>query len=242
MRGVSHQQSISYRLCVCRRTVVRTRVTPMTESETGTENVQRPRLAPIERPKGFMMRLAYWGMRRQFGKVMTPVKVMSARVPESLKPSAAIVKFSMKGLRLDPALVLLIGDLASQINGCTFCLDLGRAMALRSNLDMGKFDALMDYKTNALFTERERAALAYAEEATRNKRVADATFENLRKHCTEREIVEITWANAIENFYNLTNLPLGIGSDGFCLLQQAKARTAADRTAGGEPTKAARSP
>ncbi len=212
--------------------------------ETETETVQKPRLAPIEHPKGFMMRMAYWGMRRQFGKVMTPVKVMSSRVPESLKPTAAIVKFSMKGLRLDPSLVLLIGDLASQINGCAFCLDLGRAMALRSHLDMRKFDALMDYPTSPLFTERERAALAYAEEATRHKRVSDATFENLRKHFTEREIVEITWANAIENFYNLTNLPLGIGSDGFCLIQQAKAGAAAGagHEADHEPATATRSP
>ncbi len=219
-------------------------MTRMTTSETVTETSHGPRLAPIEHLKGFMMRLAYWGMRRQFGKVMTPVKVMSARVPESLKPTAAIVKFSTKGLRLDPSLVLLIGDLASQINGCAFCLDLGRAMALRSYLDMRKFDALMDYKTSPLFTERERAALAYAEEATRNKRVSDTTFENLRKHFTEREIVEITWANAIENFYNLTNLPLGIGSDGFCLIQQVKAGTAAGAglKADQEPAKAARSP
>ncbi len=216
----------------------------MAAPETGTETGQKPRLAPIERPKGLMMRLAYWGMQRQFGKVMTPVKVMNARVPESLKPTAAIVKFSTKGLRLDPSLVLLVGDLASQINGCAFCLDLGRAMALRSHLDMKKFEALMDYKTSPLFTERERAALAYAEEATRNKRVSDTTFENLRKHFNEREIVEITWANAIENFYNLTNLPLGIGSDGFCLLQQAKAGTAAGagHAAGSDSGKAARSP
>ena len=216
----------------------------MTATETVTEAVQKPRLAPIEHPKGFMLRMAYWGMQRQFGKVMTPVKVMNARVPEALKPTAAIVKFSMKGLQLDPSLVLLIGDLASQINGCAFCLDLGRAMALRSHMDMRKLEALMEYKTSPLFTERERAALAYAEEATRNKRVSDATFENLRKHFSEREIVEITWANAIENFYNLTNLPLGIGSDGFCLLQSSKTGTAAGTApaTGSDSGKAARSP
>lgn len=216
----------------------------MSAAKTPMEESLKPRLAPIEHPKGFMMRLAYWGMKRQFGKVMTPVKVMSTRVPESLKPTAAIVKFSTKGLRLDPSLVLLIGDLASQINGCAFCLDLGRAMALRSHLDMKKFEALRDYKTSPLFTERERAALAYAEEATRNKRVSDATFENLRKHFSEREIVEITWANAIENFYNLTNLPLGIGSDGFCLLQRGQAGTAAaaGRTARSDSGKPTRSP
>ena len=199
----------------------------MSAPKTVTEEPLKPRLAPIEHPKGFMMRMAYWGMKRQFGKVMTPIKVVNARLPGSHQPTAAIIKFSQKGLQLDPSLVLLIGDLASQINGCTFCIDLGRAMVIRSHMDLRKFETLLDYKTSPLFSERERAALAYAEEATRNKHVSDATFENLRRHFSEREIVEITWVNALQNYYNLVNLPLGIGSDGFCLLQSAKAGTSA---------------
>ncbi len=43
-------------------------------------------------------------------------------------------------------------------------------------------------------------------------------------HFSEREIVEITWVNALENYYNLLNLPLEIESDGFCAI--AEARTA----------------
>ena len=53
-----------------------------------------------------------------------------------------------------------------------------------------------------------------------------ATFEALRRHFSEREIVEITWVNAVENYYNLINLPLGIESDGFCSLVQARAAQA----------------
>ncbi|MGH7635477.1 MAG: carboxymuconolactone decarboxylase family protein, partial [Gemmatimonadaceae bacterium] len=67
------------------------------------------------------------------------------------------------------------------------------------------------------------AALKYADEITRHKRVSDATFAALRKHFSEREIVEITFLNALENYYNLMNLPLEIESDGFCALVQQKA-------------------
>ncbi len=88
---------------------------------------------------------------------------------------------------------------------------------------MEKFDALPDYRTSPLFSDRERAALAYTEEATRQKRVADATFDTLRRHFNEREIVEITWLNALENYYNLINLPLEIESDGFCDIVQRRA-------------------
>ncbi len=82
----------------------------------------------------------------------------------------------------------------------------------------------MSHRASPLFEEEERAALAYAEGATRNKQASDETIANLRKHFTEREIVEITLLNTIQNFYNLTNLPLGIGSDTLRAFGQAKVR------------------
>jgi alkylhydroperoxidase family enzyme len=59
-------------------------------------------------------------------------------------------------------------------------------------------------------------------EITRHRHVSDATFETLRKNFNEREIVEITWINAIENYYNLISIPLEIGSDGFCAIAEAR--------------------
>ncbi|HEY4364330.1 MAG TPA: carboxymuconolactone decarboxylase family protein [Bryobacteraceae bacterium] len=181
------------------------------------------RLEPIEKPKGLMMRFAFWMARRQFGKVMTPMKVLYTRVPGMIKPSYAVVKFAEKGIGLEPGLKYMVPLLAGSINGCGFCVDLGRAVAMREHVSMEKLNALAEYRTSPVFTERERAALAYAEEVTRHKRVSDATFATLRKHFNEREIVEITWLNALENYYNLINLPLEIESDGFCALVQGKA-------------------
>jgi len=59
------------------------------------------RLEPIEKPKGLMMRIAFWMTRRQFGKVMTPMKVLYPRMPRMMKLSYEIVKFETKGIRLD---------------------------------------------------------------------------------------------------------------------------------------------
>src|ERR1700719_1514772 len=89
------------------------------------------RLKPIEKPKGLMMRIAFWMTQRQFGKVMTPMKVIYPRMPGAMKLSYEIQKFETKGIHLDPALHLMIASLASEINGCAFCLDLARAMAIR---------------------------------------------------------------------------------------------------------------
>jgi alkylhydroperoxidase family enzyme len=186
------------------------------------------RLQPIEKPTGVMMRLAFWMTRRQFGKVMSPMKVLYPRLPGLMKPFWAVQKFEMKGLGLPHELHLLITTLASSINGCGFCLDLSRAMAMREHVPMEKLDALPDYRTSPLFSDRERAALTYAEEATRHKHVGDATFETLRRHFSEREIVEITWVNAVENLYNLINRPLGIESDGFCALVQGRPQARGD--------------
>ncbi len=179
------------------------------------------RLEPIEKPKGLRMRIVYWMMRRGSGKVMTPMKVVTARMPGSMKLTFEIAKFAYKGIKLDPELHLMVGTFASQINGCGFCLDLARSTVIRKHLRMEKFNTLSEYRTSPLFSDRERAALAYVEEATRHKRVSDATFKALRKQFNDREIVEITWVNALENYYNLQNLPLEIESDGFCAIAQA---------------------
>lgn len=183
------------------------------------------RLLPIERPNGFVMRMAYWGTRKQLGKVMTPIKVICARMPGSLQALGGMLKFSSRRIQLDQELQILIGNLASQINGCTSCIDMARAMAVRERKDLAKVDSVMVYRTDPRFTARERAALTYAEEATRNKAVSDITYETLRVHFCEREIVEITWVNAFQNFFNLLNRPLGIGSDGLCSIAQERTRS-----------------
>lgn len=60
------------------------------------------RLERIEKPRGLMMRLAFFMTRRQFGKVMTPVKVLYPRMPGAMRLSYEIAKFETKGLKLEP--------------------------------------------------------------------------------------------------------------------------------------------
>ena len=118
---------------------------------------------------------------------------------------------------------ILVRTWPAMINECTFCVDIAKAASLYKHLTLDKLEALPSYRTSPLFDARERAALAYVEEATRRKHVDDATFAELQKHFNEREIVEITWLNALENYYNLLNLPLGIEADGLCAIAQRRA-------------------
>ncbi len=176
------------------------------------------RLKPVTQPTGLTMRIAYWMSKRQLGKVMTPLSVVYSRVPPSMKMGYGISKFTQSGMTLDRELMLILQTHTAQLNNCEFCVDIAKAIALRGRLGVERMSALSEFETSALFTEREKAALAYVGEATRNKKVSDETFERLQRHFSDVEIAEITILNAIENYYNLINIPLEIESDGLCAL------------------------
>jgi AhpD family alkylhydroperoxidase len=182
------------------------------------------RLDPVDRPPTLLARVATAMMRRQLGKVITPARVIYNRVPRMYAVAWQLVKLQRQGLTLDPELRLLIMSWVAMVNRCSFCVDIGRAMALREGLSLEKLHALPGWRTSVLFDDRERAALAYAEEATRERRVDDETFAALRKHFDDRQIAEITVVTAVENFYNLLNLPLGIEEDGLCAIAEGRRR------------------
>jgi alkylhydroperoxidase family enzyme len=71
-----------------------------------------------------------------------------------------------------------------------------------------------------LFSERERAALAYAQAITiTGQKVTDELFGRIRGHFSEPEIVELTAAVALENFRSKFNVALGIEAQGFCVIK-----------------------
>jgi AhpD family alkylhydroperoxidase len=176
------------------------------------------RIQPIERPRGLMMRVAYWMTRRKFGKVITPLKVVSARVPKSLRVTYEIAKMMERGFSLDKELQLLLHAHISEVNQCQFCIDIAQAVALREGGSLKKFKKLARYREDPVFSAAERAALAYVEEVSQTKTAGDATFADLRLHFSDQQIAEITLLNALENYYNLINRPLEIESDGLCAL------------------------
>lgn len=178
------------------------------------------RLQPIERPGGIKMRLAYWFTRRKFGKVITPMKVVTARVPNSMRASYEIAKMMESGFTLDKNLQFLLHTHISQVNQCQFCVDISHAFAVHEGGSLQKLHNLPNYRTDPAFTPAERAALAYVEEVSQTKTTSDATFDELRRHFNDVQIAEITMLNAFENYYNLMNRPLGIESDGLCALAQ----------------------
>lgn len=177
------------------------------------------RITPLEgRSAPLLLRLFNLASRRFYGQDMTPAKVL-AHNPRFLLASLGMSFFAEGKTRLDPATRLLAMHLVAEMNGCSWCLDFGAAMAQRRRIDAAKLHVVGDYATSPLFSPAERAALAYAAEVTQvGARVADTTFGALRAHFSEREIVELTVAVAAENFYNRCNAPLEVEAQGFCAL------------------------
>jgi alkylhydroperoxidase family enzyme len=173
-------------------------------------------LPPIEHPHGLIMKLAYYFTRQQFGKVLTPLKVHSARLPAAFGLFYSKISKLDKKLTLPAEAVMLIREQVARINVCLFCMDIGRAFTIKASMNQAKFDALEQYRTNDLFTEAERAALDYVTELTKEKRVSPDTFARLSRHYSERAICEIVWLVASEHLYNMTNIGLNIHSDMLC--------------------------
>jgi alkylhydroperoxidase family enzyme len=179
-------------------------------------------LTPIETPQGLIMRLAYYFTRRQFGKVLTPLKVHSARLPPAFGLFYTKIGKLDKKLTLPPETVLLIREQVARTNVCLFCMDIGRSFAIKASMNEAKFDALEQYSTSPLFTDAERAALDYVTELTKNKKVKPGTFASMADYYSEREICEIVWLVASEHLYNMTNIGLNIHSDMLCGISRKK--------------------
>jgi alkylhydroperoxidase family enzyme len=175
-----------------------------------------PYLPPIEKPKSLMMKLGYYFTRRQFGKVLTPLKVHSARLPYAFTLFYLKIPRLIKKLKLNSETAVLIRERVAQINICLFCMDITRWAAIKRSVNEAKLDALDHYDTSPLFTDAERAALHYVTELTQKKKVHPETFARLSGYYSEPEICEIVWLVATEHFFNLTNIGLNIHSDMLC--------------------------
>jgi alkylhydroperoxidase family enzyme len=182
-----------------------------------------PYLPPIEKPKSFLIRMAYAMTRRQFGKVLTPVKVVYARMPAAFGMFIGKIAKLDKKLELPMETQFLVREQVARINVCEFCMDIGRSFAIKAKLNEAKFDALGDYGTNPIFSDAERALLDYVAELTRDHQVKPETFARLADYYSERQICEIVWLAASEHMYNITNIGLNIHSDMLCDITRRKA-------------------
>lgn len=122
--------------------------------------------------------------------------------PEPVKAMYALGNY-LAGCGLEHPLLELVKVRASQVNGCAFCLDMHTQDARAAGETEQRLYALSAWREAPFFTARERAALAWAEAVTRiGGGVSDALFEETRRHFSEKELADLTWAVIAINGWN----------------------------------------
>ncbi len=111
---------------------------------------------------------------------------------------------------LERSLLHLVKLRASQINGCSFCVDMHSKEAMQDGETQQRVFLVSAWKESPLFSERERAALAYTEAVTliANAGVPDALYEETRKHFSDEELVKLSVAIGMINVWNRLCVPL----------------------------------
>ena len=131
-----------------------------------------------------------------------------AHRPEMLKNFLSF--YGSVGKSLDRKLYELIYLRISLINGCRYCTQHHVASSKRAGLTAEDWRALKAGDCSR-FGEKERAALMYVEKLTRTLReINQSDFDELKKHFSDQEIVDLHMLAGLANLTNRVTDPLGL--------------------------------
>ena len=166
----------------------------------------KPRLAPLSPDHDPELADLFARYQKTSGYIPNSMLIMQRR-PKLTKAFAQLVPavFDPEG-DVDPGFKRLIAFVCSRAAGCRYCMAHQVGGAYKLGVDEKKFDAIWEYQTSPLFSEAERAALdvAVAAGCVPNE-VTDEMFDELKKHWTEEQIVEIVGVIALFGFLNRWN-------------------------------------
>jgi AhpD family alkylhydroperoxidase len=123
--------------------------------------------------------------------------------PEGIKAMMA-VESSIRASGLEHSLLELVKLRASQINGCAFCIHMHTIDALTHGETAMRVSMLNAWRESPLYSERERAALAWTEALTLVAKTGapNADYDRVKTMFTESEQVNLTMQIGSINFWN----------------------------------------
>lgn len=123
--------------------------------------------------------------------------------PGALKGMLELEKF-VHSSGLERRLYHLIKTRASQINGCAYCLDMHTKDARKAGETEQRLYLLSAWRETAMFSDRERAALAWTEAMTliSENDMSDELYEQVTQHFSEQEVVALSMAIIAINGWN----------------------------------------
>jgi AhpD family alkylhydroperoxidase len=138
------------------------------------------------------------------GLVMTHRIDYAKASPDGYKAFGAVYVSLLK-CGLPQELVNLVYLRVSQINGCAYCIDMHSRDLLKQGLAIDKLVLVpVWHDACAIFSPRERAALAWAEVVTRvaETGISDADYEAAAVEFGEKELADLTYAIGLMNAFN----------------------------------------
>lgn len=138
----------------------------------------------------------------------------AATAPEGYATLRAVETYILR-CGLPKAVIDLVRMRASQINGCAYCLDVHSKDARKHGESEQRLYLLNAWRDSPVYSQAERAALAWTEALTEiaERRAPDADYEELRRHFTEKEIVDLTILVGMINLWNRLAISMGYVHD-----------------------------
>ncbi|MBI2700273.1 MAG: carboxymuconolactone decarboxylase family protein [Mycobacterium sp.] len=178
---------------------------------------QKTRIEPLP-PKraGLLVRTMYRVAKRRFGEVPEPFTV-AAHHPRLLVANAVHETMVQSASRILPASVRELAVFwTARTVGCSWCVDFGTMLQRLDGLDTERLRDIDGYATSPLYSDDERAAIAYADAMTTDPHsVTDEQVEDLRVRFGEAGVIELTYQIGIENMRARMYSALGITEQGF---------------------------
>jgi AhpD family alkylhydroperoxidase len=131
--------------------------------------------------------------------------------PEGVARMKALEHYLNTGSGLDPVLLDLVRLRASLMNGCEYCIHLHSAELKKLHEPKERIEGLAEWRGSSAYTQRERAALAWAEAVTniQDGHAPDAVYDEVRAHFDEVETVNLTLVITTINAWNRIAIALG---------------------------------
>ncbi len=123
--------------------------------------------------------------------------------PEGIRALGGLEAY-VRRCGLEPGLLELVKIRASQLNGCGSCIDMHTKDARANGETEQRLYGLSAWRESPFYTDRERAALAWAVAVTlvSHGSAPDALYEETRRYFSEKELVDLTLALVAINAWN----------------------------------------
>ena len=123
--------------------------------------------------------------------------------PAAIHAMRAVEEYA-RNSELEAKLLELVRLRASQINGCAYCVDMHTKDARAAGESEQRLYGLSVWREASFYSERERAAMEWTEAVTKvsDRHVPDEVYESVRRHFSEKELVDLTMAVIAINGWN----------------------------------------